>query len=200
MDDGAGPVSDIADVMFVLRRRTAAAHTRLESALRLTDHDLSVSRYRDVLMRMHGFYDLLEPRLDAMFGGSGSPLPDWPSRRKTPMLRHDLAVLGVAEAALAALPRPRVPAVSDVAAAMGVLYVLEGATLGGRFIVEHVASTEVPAAATAFFGSYGEEVGRRWSQVRHALRAWSGADDARVAACAATAEALFGALEAEFSR
>lgn len=200
MGDGAEPVPDTADVMFVLRRRTATAHTRLESVLQLTGHDLSVSRYRDVLMRMHGFYDLLEPRLDAMLDVPGSPVPDWPSRRKTPLLRRDLAVLGVAEATLAALPRPKVPAVPDVAAAMGVLYVFEGATLGGRFIVEQVASTEVPAAATAFFGSYGDEVGRRWSQLRHALRAWSGADEARVAACADTAEALFGALEVEFSR
>ncbi|WP_261567368.1 biliverdin-producing heme oxygenase [Frankia gtarii] len=72
------------DVMAVLRQRTAEVHTRLENALELLSPDLSVSRYRDVLMRMHGFYDALEPRLDERLTGAGSPLPDWPSRRKVP--------------------------------------------------------------------------------------------------------------------
>ncbi|WP_157467760.1 biliverdin-producing heme oxygenase [Frankia sp. QA3] len=186
--------------MAVLRQRTAAAHTRLENALELLSPDLSVSRYRDVLMRMHGFYAALEPRLDEMLTGPGSPLPDWPSRRKVPLLRRDLRLLGVEEVVLAMLPRPRVPAVGDVAAALGVLYVFEGATLGGRFIVRHVLTTAVPPAATAFFGSYGDEVGRRWSQVRHAIRAWTAGEAARVESCAGAAAALFGALEAEFAR
>ncbi|KJE22424.1 heme oxygenase [Frankia torreyi] len=200
MHDGGGSVPAFPDVMAVLRRSTAAAHTRLESALELLSPDLSVSRYRDVLMRMHGYYDALEPRLDEMLTGAGSPLPDWPSRRKVPLLRHDLRLLGVDDAALAARPRPRVPTVDDIAAAMGVLYVFEGATLGGRFIVRHVVTTAVPPAATAFFGSYGDEVGRRWSQVRQAIRAATAGEAARVEACAGAAAALFGALEAEFAR
>ncbi len=83
---------------------------------------------------------------------------------------------------------------------MGVLYVFESATLGGRFIVRHVVTTAVPSAATTFFGSYGDEVGRRWSQVRHAIRAWTAGEAARVESCTVTAAALFGALEAELAR
>ncbi|CAO5254333.1 Heme oxygenase [Frankia sp. AgKG'84/4] len=198
--DGGGLAATFPDVMVVLRQRTADAHRRLENALRITGPDLSVSHYRDVLVRMHGFYGALEPRLDVLLAGPGSPLPDWPSRRKLPLLRRDLRILGMPAAALAELPPPRVPAVADIAAAMGVAYVFEGATLGGRFIVEHVATTPVPVAATAFFGSYGAEAGRRWSQVRRALRDWTAGDQARVESAAATAAELFEALEAEYAR
>lgn len=199
--DGGNSVTASPDVMSVLRARTADAHKRLEMRLELTGPDLSVSRYRDVLMRMHGLYGALEPRLDEIFAGSGSPLPDWPSRRKLPSLREDLAVLGVDGPALAAQPRPQVPVVADAAAAMGVAYVVEGATLGGRFIVEHVAATmTVPVAATTFFGSYGDEVGRRWSHLRHAMRAFVAGDQARVESCAATAVAVFESFDVEFGR
>jgi heme oxygenase len=87
--------------------------------------------------------------------------------RRQPALRDDLGALG----------RPVLPATSGiveldgVAAAVGVMYVLEGSRLGGSVVARHVLVTLGPDVPCAFFGGGGVEPGRRWSAFRDAARA-----------------------------
>ena len=54
---------------------------------------------------------------------------------------------------------------------MGCLYVMEGSTLGGKFIARQVQEKLglSPEAGTAFFSGYGNETGARWKTFREAL-------------------------------
>jgi heme oxygenase len=156
-----------------LRADTRSVHRRLEDELDLVGPDLTVGRYRSVLERFHGYYTVLEPRLDSWH--RADPLLDWPRRRKVELLRADLAVLGVDACSLPVCPR--VPDLPGTAEALGALYVVEGATLGGQVIVRTLRSgARVPLAATGFLGSYGPEVGRLWRDWRRCTERWVGDD------------------------
>ena len=174
-----------------LRAETRSVHRRLEDELDLVGPGLTVGRYRSVLELFHGYYAVLEPRLDAWHGDD--PLLDWPRRRKVDRLRADLAVLGVDARSLPACHD--VPDVPGTAEALGALYVVEGATLGGQVIVRSLrAGGQVPAAATGFFASYGSEVGRLWRDWRRTTEAWVGGDGARVDAVVTHAMLTFATL------
>ena len=61
-------------------------------------------------------------------------LPDWPSRRRAPLLKRDLAALDVTLEPLAEFPVPTSPE-----ALLGAIYVLEGSRLGGKFLERQIA-------------------------------------------------------------
>ncbi|RYY93360.1 MAG: hypothetical protein EOO11_19855, partial [Chitinophagaceae bacterium] len=55
------------------------------------------------------------------------------------------------------------------------LYVLEGSTLGGRFIVKMIAAAlpGLPEGALRFFRGYGAETGPMWLTFQAALGTWA---------------------------
>ncbi len=110
-----------------LRAATAGAHARVDAAFGgfdLTDR----AGYAAFL---HAHADALAPLEDALDAAGAERLfPDWPQRRRAPLLRTDLATLGSDATPLAA----PLPALSGDGAIAGTLYVLEGSRLGGRFL------------------------------------------------------------------
>ncbi len=176
-----------------LRVETQDVHSHLEAELTLLDGDLERDRYVALMQRFYGFHVVLEPRLDAWH--ENADLIDWPPRRKVGLLQGDLGTLGVDPATVAELPRcPNVPVVTSTAEALGVLYVVEGATLGGRIIAAHLRDSDVPASALSFFTSYGADVGRRWHHWRQVTTDWVGDDGARADAVVAAAVGSFDVL------
>jgi len=142
-----------------LRRETRSEHEAIEAALAL-DGDLTGARYRRVLERFYGFYLPLERELAAL-GVS--------ERAKTPLLHADLEALGIDPAAVplcAEIPRPRTQP-----EALGVRYVLEGATLGGQIISRRVQSALAitPQRGGRFFHGYGDRTGELWQAFRSTL-------------------------------
>lgn len=169
-----------------LKWETREAHERIERDLDLLSDGLTFGRYVTILARFHGFLRAWEPRIahvlddEAFFG----------PRRKLALAEADLAAL-----ALPPLPPRAVPLgfLTDRASAMGSLYVLEGATLGGQLITRHVQRVlGLGDAGTAFFRSYGRDVGPRWQAFRLAMEALSSprVDDAVVAGAQSTFRAL----------
>jgi len=90
--------------------------------------------YAAALRALHAFHAAWEPAVWRAPGVDAAGL-DEIGRRKLPLLERDLRALGIAPCAV----RPPAPRLPDAAAALGALYVLEGATLGGRVIHRHVA-------------------------------------------------------------
>lgn len=187
-------------ILSHLKERTRPQHERVEQRLPLLRDDLSTEAYRDLLTRFHGFYAPLEARLCAVRGWDGVGV-DPAGRLKTPLLRRDLVVLDVDADAL-----PRCPALPDVdtlARALGAMYVLEGATLGGQLIRRHLARTLdlSPDRGCAFFASYGDRVGPMWKTFGAALSTWADAhpqeEDEIVDAAAQTFTRLDAWLAAE---
>jgi heme oxygenase len=72
------------------------------------------------------------------------PAPDWPRRRRMPALRADLATLRRGAPPPIAVAIPQGPC-----AALGALYVLEGARVGGRMLARRAAQSADPAVRDA---------------------------------------------------
>lgn len=154
-----------------LKTATADHHRRIEERFGILDPGLTRADYRFWLERLYGFYAPLESALEPW---AGPMAIDWQARRKTAWLRADLAHLGHDPDAIAGLPVcTALPAVGDLAAAFGVAYVLEGATLGGRIIARRLRGRlGVDAAGgAAFFTAYGDDVDVRWAAFRQRLAA-----------------------------
>lgn len=162
-----------------IRVATRALHDRVEQVplmARLLAPDLRADEYRAVLLRMWGFYEPLEARFV-------SPVPHAFTPR-TPRLEADLGVVGVPDA----LP-PRcthLPDVSTEARAWGCLYVLEGATLGGRVLLKHLSRSlgVTPDQGGSFFAGAGP-AGASWKAFLTGLAAF----EARTAEAQPTVEA-----------
>jgi heme oxygenase len=178
-----------------LRLATRLAHQSLERRLDVKSRFTSRSAYVEHLRGMWGFCAALEDRIGT--DAFGVALPDYPDRRKLPLLTRDLTALGVSAAELESSPRcAAVPSCGDTAAAFGCVYVFEGATLGGRTLLPLVQSRLGCDAGrgAAFLASYGDAVGEMWQRFGTALDAFC-FDGARRASAERAATATFAALE-----
>jgi heme oxygenase (biliverdin-IX-beta and delta-forming) len=177
-----------------LRAATWASHQRLEKRLDVKARFSNFASYRAHLEHMWGFCAALESNVAASLQGV---LADFESRRKLPLLRRDLLALGSSAAAIDALPLcPGLPRCEDAAQSFGCLYVIEGATLGGRTLLPMVQSRLGMTAehGASFLASYGDAVGTMWRTFGAALDACCSAPEHRDrAACAAAA--TFGSLD-----
>lgn len=189
-------------MMDRLRRETSAEHALLEQATRMMSPDLSVRDYLRYLLEMWVAHAAVEPRL-AGIGGLSAVLPDLDERRRLSRLELDLAELGVPPAELGTLLQnhPQIPC-GSVAEALGVLYVLEGSTLGGRLIRRHLAEVlgDRVAGATRYLDAYSD-VGPMWRRFGAAVNAYGEAHPEAgsilVAAAAATFQALLAGWKAQ---
>lgn len=154
-----------------LKSATAAHHARVEAAMPSLEEMATPAGYAASLRALHAFHAVWEPAIwstpgveDAGLAGAG--------RRKLPLLERDLRALGVEPCALR--PAARAP-LADAAAALGALYVLEGATLGGRVIQKRVAGVlgVTPERGGAYYHGYGADTGARWKEFGDALRGYA---------------------------
>lgn len=121
-----------------LRHATAAVHERLHHVpvfAALAKGRIDHSAYVDLLGRLYGFHEPFEAAV-AQAGPPGLQSAEW---RRAHLLRSDMAALGQSAAAIRRLPRyPVVSGRWSPAHAMGVLYVIEGSTLGGRLLARQL--------------------------------------------------------------
>ena len=109
-----------------LRAATADDHERVDRLF--SGFDLSRrDDYRRFLMAQAAAHLPVEAALDA--GCVGDLMPDWPQRRRAPLLHADLTELG------ADMPDPvEAPPLGSAQALLGALYVIEGSRLGGAVL------------------------------------------------------------------
>ena len=164
---GALPVSASPSVLTRLRLETRGEHEAVERVLNLMDSALTLQAYRQRLVQFYGFYKPLEAALQARCLPQLAAL--LPRLHKATLLRQDLQRLGVSTCDL---PLCRsLPPIQSEAQVLGCLYVMEGATLGGRLITQHVQATFaiLPATGGSFFEGYGAATGQMWQAMRQLL-------------------------------
>jgi len=158
-----------ANVLRMLRSETAAEHEAVERVLGLLDPDLDPDRLVEVLSLLHGFWLAAEAGLDAWAAAfpSDADAVDWSRRRRAPLFAADLAALGAAAPA----DQPELPPLPGTDEALGRLYVLEGATMGGTFIDRHLAALPgLAGVRLRAFSPYGSETGAMWHDFRRVTR------------------------------
>ncbi|MET3109252.1 heme oxygenase [Oxalobacteraceae bacterium GrIS 2.11] len=181
-----------------LKLATSACHTALEDQLPLMNDDLSLSSYSQFVSRFFSFYAPLESQL--MVSPHWRSLAfDYTARQKTPRLTLDLLALGRSSAELAATPRcTNLPVLTTPEDLLGCLYVIEGATLGGRIITRQLQTQLglTPESGGAFFDGYGAQTGSNWKAFCTMLsnHADLHADESRHAAIVAGANRTFETL------
>ena len=166
------------DVLRRLRTATSDDHARVEAALDLMGPGLDLPRLTGAMSVLHGFWAAAEEGLArwAERHPEDAARIDWAQRRRAHLYEADLQVLGASGDS----ERPALPGVRDTDEALGRMYVLEGATLGGTFIDRHLA--DLPALSEVrlrAFSPYGERTGDMWRAFRRITRAHAaGAGDA----------------------
>jgi len=154
-----------------LRERTGPWHRRLEAELPLLAPASDAHVYARYLGKLWGFHAPVEHALALVPGLERTGLST-AQRVKCPALVADLAALGLTRAELARLPRCEFsPEPTDVPSALGCMYVLEGATLGGQVVCRELRR-RMPAvieAASSYLTIYGAETGARWREFTHVL-------------------------------
>jgi heme oxygenase (biliverdin-IX-beta and delta-forming) len=146
-----------------LKRATESLHARVEARLDLERDTLRENDYVALLARFLGFYSPLELRLSRLdWGACGI---DFARRTKSRWIEADLVDFNLGAAAVASLPQCRIlPPTETVRDGIGVLYVLEGSTLGGQVILRRLGPKLGigPGFGGRFFASYGPDIGPMW--------------------------------------
>lgn len=153
------PPPPSSSVLSALRAGTQTLHVALEKRLPFFSERLDLERYKQLLAAYYGFYQPLECNLLACELPEGFELS---TRLKTPALEQDLRALNVP---LQALPVcDNLPPLDHPTSVLGVLYVLEGATLGGNVLRKHLSEQLGLEAGNgcAFLYVYGQDTGMQW--------------------------------------
>lgn len=153
-----------------LRARTAMLHSRVEHVLGLPSAIGSTNCYASYLARFLGLYEPLEAQLASFSNWANQSLALRPQTQSA-LICADLAALGRDPGAAARTPFRLLPKLPTFSHAVGALYVIEGARLGGRVILRDL-DTRLGAdiaGARSFFGGGGGARLADWGSVKAAL-------------------------------
>ena len=138
------------DALACVRAATQAQHVRLDKRLDAVAQFSDPEQRRGLCHRYAAFHI----PADIMLAPWLSDLPDLDFAKRS---RSALLAVFVGDR-----PLPDFPAPAGQAEALGMLYVLEGSTLGGQFITRALATRGVIDPGLAFLDPYGDETGVRW--------------------------------------
>lgn len=158
-----------ADVLARLKTETRPLHDKIEANpkfARLMAEDLDLDEYGRMLARLLPFHQRVEADIARALAPWALEL-SLSARAKTPLLIADMIALAVRERA----PSFHRDLAMDAPSAWGALYVIEGATLGGRVILKRLSVTLGLDAGrgASYYAGYGEATGAYWQSFRAAL-------------------------------
>lgn len=179
--------------MHRLREATADLHALVEVALDPNTRFASQSSYVELLQVLHPFYVTIETKLTALPWNSIGF--DFNARRKATLLEADLRALGEVDHE-PMQSEVSYPVLIDLASGFGALYVLEGATLGGR-ILRKVLRSRLDidhAGGGSFYAGYGDATQDKWREFGTALNGYCDRSEQRRDSAVAAATATFTAI------
>lgn len=153
-------------VVSELRQQTHSEHVALENHAvmkKLMGSEATIRDYTQVLVKFHGFYRPLEESIRPYCTHEVNSLV----KLKYPLLEKDLACFHQKPGEFTRAAD--LPQVNSCAGALGVLYVLEGATLGGKLIRQHLQKQLGIRKGLHFFSCYDKEVGSHWRSFQQLL-------------------------------
>ena len=156
------------NILHRLKETTADVHRRVEERLDLFGASFDMDRYVVLLQRFYGFWAPIEANLQRT-PELYHPALALHDRLKSHLLEADLRVFHIDSGQVARCTE--LPSFSRSGQALGCMYVLEGSTLGSRFIARHLADRfQIDGGSgAAFFNAYGGATGARWAEFREFL-------------------------------
>lgn len=173
---GPGEAVPVRDGMILqqIRLHTAKCHENVEEKLggKLLTPGLTPGGYHKLLTAFYACYQAME----AAAGQTPMIAELLRERSKLPWLERDISYLKQSvPKAQANFPTVTVRGTQDSAMALGMMYVMEGATLGGKHIVNYLLDFDWIELDTClnFFNSYGNERGKKWKEFTSILEAYA---------------------------
>ena len=186
-------------ILTELKNQTRPQHDSVEGnpfGKAMMAGTMNIEQYKEFLQKFYGFHWTLE---QALSGFNWSSLGiDFDERRKIAFLEKDLRALGLTDGDIALLPKAEdLPPMNTLEDAVGVMYVMEGSTLGGQIQARQVQKMFGFGAenGAAYFSSYGANVGVMWKAYSEAIVCAAGDNPTNEATIINAAKATFAALE-----
>lgn len=176
-----------------VKEATRASHEAAEAIMNpLIAAATTPDAYGVLLKKLYGFYRPMEQLLVPF----ASQLQLDYNLEKSHLILQDLQTLGVANDAAICT---KLPEINNWLDALGALYVLEGASLGGRIIARMLtANGQLPPNAFSFFDGRGKETGPHWTRFTQLMNQQAVTEEEIEQVCAA-ATATFD-LHAEWMK
>ena len=157
-----------------LREKTGESHQELEEnplSKEILSPSVTVIEYQTYIAKLYGFTKACERDI---FPQLASVLPDLEERKKSEFIERDLFITGVSKEKIEKLPIYQFNT-SGLSEALGIMYVLEGSTLGGKIIYKHISQTLDKDAETgaSYFWGYGQKTGILWKTFISALASYA---------------------------
>ena len=157
-----------------LKQETKTEHQLLEKAMiPLLRNANSVEKYTQILYLFYSFFNQAESHLSNL-NLSDEEVPFLEKRRKSEWILRELASLKQSPPPTIISSAEGFPEIKTISEAFGLLYVLEGSTLGGQHIVKMLQQT-VPASnhQFLFFNGYGSDTMLMWTSFVTAMNSLS---------------------------
>lgn len=155
--------SDQESFIQNLKKQTAVSHKHLEEnylSKMILNEQVTLIDYQNYLSALYGVTLGCE---NSVFPHIQDIITDLNQRYRSQFIAQDLLTTGFTQHQIEALPVYAFT-FSSVAGYLGAMYVLEGSTLGGRFLYKHINQTLGLNAANgcSYFWGYGEQTGLMW--------------------------------------
>lgn len=159
------------DFLENLKSQTAIAHKNLESlpvSASILSPNMKISDYCHYLSLM---YDVHKSTQEMVFPLLKNFISDLEDRAKTQLILDDLSFLNYTKKESVSIFKNQD---INVPFALGILYVIEGSTLGGRFILKNIET--IPGLdqqnGVSYFTGYGNKTGSYWKTFLNELTAY----------------------------
>lgn len=156
------------DFLHTLKTQTAGAHKRLENlpvSSCILSPEMKIEDYAHYLKLMYDVHYDVEENIFPLLSDN---IPDLTERKKKHLIEEDLTFLNYKQ-----------PVVSPVfntenitiPFALGILYVVEGSSLGGRFILKNIETIKGldEGKGVSYFTGYGNKTGSHWKNFLNVL-------------------------------
>ena len=158
-------------IQELLRAGTRQEHEQIERVINLSRSSFTSESYLHLLKAFYGFYLPIEQELlkfKSEFLALGLNLEE---RLKLSLIKADLLFMGTDPKTLKVNLQGPIPV--NLTQSLGLMYVLEGSTMGGQIIHQRlVASGIFPAEhSICFHNPYGEQTQKKWNDFKVVLNA-----------------------------
>ena len=156
------------DFLNTLKTQTAVAHRRLESlpvSACILSPDMKIEDYAHYLKLM---YDVHYDVEENIFPVLSAVISDLKERQKKHLIEEDLAFLKYNKPFTSTVFNTQNRTIPFL---LGILYVVEGSSLGGRFILKNIETIQGlnEGKGVSYFTGYGNKTGSHWKSFLNVL-------------------------------
>lgn len=177
-------------ILDELKSETRPEHDSIESTLNLMDPSMDEDKYKKILKGFYGYYKTVEELLRSR--------PEiYPEERwKLSTLENDLNFFNIKSESISAISSEEIPhkSLEDL---LGLIYVIEGSTLGGQVLSQHFQKKFALAqnGGLSFFSGYGPQTMNKWKETKSRIEDLVQNNHLNHSALIEAAKASFSSLE-----